>query len=331
MKAIKNKRLHDFQEARLSKKDEFYTSMKDIELELKNYLHEFSGKVVYCNCDDHENSNFFSYFYENFQKLGLKKLIATGFQNSSSISDRGTYAQYTASGSIVRKLDGDGDFRSEECISLLKEADIIVTNPPFSLFREFVQLLVDHKKKFLILGNMNAVTYKNIFPLIKDNEIWYGPSVRSGDREFRVPSDYPLTAAGSRIDEFGNRFIRVKGVRWFTNLDFDSRHVPITLNKSFSPESNPKYINYDAIEVGKTMDIPADYRGEMGVPISFLDKFCPEQFEIIGSSKTLSKKMADLVEKGTYQQGGPRFYLDNGDGTYKRMYERIVIKNKQLN
>ena len=168
MKAIKNKRLHDFQEARLSKKDEFYTSMKDIELELKNYLHEFSGKVVYCNCDDHENSNFFSYFYENFQKLGLKKLIATGFQNSSSsISDRGTYAQYTASGSIVRKLDGDGDFRSEECISLLKEADIIVTNPPFSLFREFVQLLVDHKKKFLILGNMNAVTYKNIFPLIK--------------------------------------------------------------------------------------------------------------------------------------------------------------------
>ena len=181
----------------------------------------------------------------------------------------------------------------------------MVTNPPFSLFREYVAQLVKFDKEFVIIGNMNAVTYKEIFPLFQNNQMWYGPSIRSGDREFRVPTDYPIKAAGSRSDEYGNNYIRVKGVRWFTNLD------------------------YPAIEVGKTMDIPFNYNDAMGVPITFLDKYNPDQFEILGSSKTLGQPMSQIAEKGTYQQGGPRFYLPKGDGTYRRMYERIVIRKKQ--
>jgi len=335
----------DFQQAKQAKKDEFYTSLSDIELELEHYVNHFEGKIVYCNCDDPRSSNFFHYFSTNFEKLGLKKLITTCYRSQDTedfgkkVSENAVYLEYTGNkndGSVpsiedldIKQLSGDGDFRSAESVALLKQADIVVTNPPFSLFNEYVAQLVKHKKKFIIIGNMNAVTYTNIFPLIQSNQIWYGPSIRSGDREFRVPEDYPITAAAFRIDDYGNKYVRVKGVRWFTNLDYPSRHVALALQKMYSPHAYPKYVNFDAIEVGKSKDIPLDYTGLMGVPISFLDKFNPDQFEIIGSSKTLSQPMSQIVRKGSYQPGGPRFYLPNGDGTYRRMYERIVIRKKQ--
>ncbi|QDO82470.1 modification methylase [Shewanella psychropiezotolerans] len=334
----------DFQQARQARKDEFYTSLSDIELELRHYTSHFEGKVVYCNCDDPRASNFFRYFSENFEKLGLKKLITTCYQSQDAEhfgqndSDKAVYLEYTGNNNRdsipsdqengIKQLVEDGDFRSDESVALLKQADIVVTNPPFSLFKEYVAQLVEYEKKFIIIGNMNAVTYTNIFPLIKNSQIWYGPSIRSGDREFRVPDDYPLMAAGSRVDEYGNKYVRVKGIRWFTNLDYPSRHVDLNLQKTYSPDANPKYANFDAIEVSKTKDIPLDYDGPMGVPITFLDKFNPDQFEILGSSKALSRPMSQIAEKGTFQQGGPRFYLPNGDGTYRRMYERIIIRKK---
>ncbi|QZY64080.1 adenine-specific methyltransferase EcoRI family protein [Providencia rettgeri] len=341
---VPSTRNRDFQQARQAKKDEFYTSLKDIELELNNYESYFQGKVVYCNCDDPRASNFFRYFSENFEKLGLKKLITTCYRSQNADlfgrnnTDKAVYLEYTGNNSTNRALSakmigikpliGDGDFRSDESIALLKQADIVVTNPPFSLFSEYVGQLIQHNKKFVIIGNMNAVTYSNIFPLIQSNQMWYGPSIRSGDREFRVPEDYPITAVGSRVDEDGNKYVRVKGVRWFTNLDYPSRHIDLELYKTYSPEENPKYVNFDAIEVSKSKDIPFDYDGPMGVPISFLDKYNPDQFEILGSSRSLSRPMSQIVKKGTYQPGGPRFYLPNGDGTYRRMYERIIIRKK---
>jgi hypothetical protein len=177
---------------------------------------------------------------------------------------------------------------------------------------------------------MNALTYKEIFPLFQNDRMWYGPSIRSGDREFRVPDDYPLEAAGTRIDEHGNCYIRVKGVRWFTNLDYAERHQDLVLTRKFRAEDYPRYANFDAIEVGRTSDIPLDYAGLMGVPITFIDKYNPDQFEIVGSSKTMSRPMSGIAEKGTYQQGGPRFYLSVGQGRYRRMYDRIVVRNKHL-
>lgn len=341
----KTTRNHDFQKAKRAKKDEFYTSLSDIELELAHYTGHFAGKIVYCNCDDPRTSNFFRYFSVNFEKLGLKKLITTCYRSQDANhfgqadSDQAVYLEYAgdkngdsvpdAEEIGVNPLTGDGDFRSAESVELLRQADIVVTNPPFSLFREYVAQLVEHEKKFLIIGNMNAVTYKEIFPLIQDNLMWYGPSIRSGDREFRVPDDYPITAAGSRVDEFGNKYIRVKGVRWFTNLDYAGRYKSLNLQKTYCPKSYPKYVNFDAIEVGKTMDIPFDYEGPMGVPISFLDKYNPRQFDILGSSKSLGQPMSKIAKKGTYQQGGPRFYLPKGDGSFRRMYDRIVIRKKQ--
>lgn len=341
--AARNK---DFQQARQAKKDEFYTSLRDIELELEHYVNHFKGKVVYCNCDDPRASNFFRYFSYNFERLGLKKLITTCYRSKDAElfgergCDKAVYLEYMGNQNGddvpcaellgVQTLSGDGDFRSSESIDLLRQADIVVTNPPFSLFNEYVAQLVEYKKKFVIIGNMNAVTYTSIFPLIQENKIWYGPSIRSGDREFRVPEDYPITAVGSRVDDLGNKYVRVKGVRWFTNLDYPSRHVDLRLERAYSPDANPKYANFDAIEVGKSKDIPFDYDGPMGVPITFLDKFNPEQFEILGSSKTLSLPMSKIAKKGTYRPGGPRFYLPNGDGTYRRMYERIVIRKKSL-
>ncbi len=339
-------RNRDFQEARQAKKDEFYTSLSDIEVELTHYAGHFKGKVVYCNCDDPRASNFFRYFSANFEKLGLKKLITTCYRSRDAgqfgrdDSDQAVYLEYTgdkngnripdAEEIGIKTLAGDGDFRSAESIDLLQQADIVVTNPPFSLFREYVAQLVEHNKQFLIIGNMNALTYKEIFPLFQNDQMWYGPSIRSGDREFGVPSDYPITAAGSRIDQDGNKYVRVKGVRWFTNLDYPGRHEDLDLRMRFAPSAYPKYANFDAIDVSKTMHIPVDYAGAMGVPITFLDKYNPSQFEILGSSKTLGRSMSEIAAKGTYQQGGPRFYLPNGDGTFRRMYDRIVIRNKQL-
>ncbi len=214
-----------------------------------------------------------------------------------------------------------GDFRSKECVELLRQADIVVTNPPFSLFREYVKLLVDNDKKFLVIGNQNAVTYKEIFKLFMNNKIWLGVSIHSGDRKFNVPDDYPLTAATCGVDEDGRKFIRVKGVRWFTNLEHDQRHKPYDLTGSYERhrEHYPRYDNYDAIEVSKTGDIPEDYFGVMGVPITFLDKYCPDQFEILGNSEMFAEPVTINGKLGT-----GRFYI-NG----KRMYDRILIRRRQ--
>lgn len=223
---------------------------------------------------------------------------------------------------------GPGDFRSAECIEFLEQADVVVTNPPFSLFREYVAKLFEYSKNFIVLGNVNACTYKEIFSLIQDNRIWLGPSIHSGDREFRVPDHYPLEAAGFRVADDGTKYIRVKGVRWFTNLDIPERHLEVPLYKSYSDVDYPKYANFDAIEVAKTLEIPADYNGLMGVPITFLDKYNPDQFEIVGSSRTLGRRMSEIAPKGSFVQGGPRFYLPNGDGTFRRQYDRIVIRRR---
>ena len=212
----------------------------------------------------------------------------------------------------VQYLKGDGDFRSEESIALLKQADIVVTNPPFSLFREYVAQLIQYDKKFIILGNLNAITYKEIFPLIKKNKLWFGPSIHSGDREFGVPDNYPLKAAGYRIDKNGRKFIRVKGIRWFTNLDYNERHEDLILYKTYNPEDYPKYDNYDAINVDKTKEIPMDYQGAMGVPITFLDKYNPDQFEIIGIDRYVKDN----------PNFGRRFKIQG-----REIYARILIKN----
>lgn len=336
-----NANLH---KANKAKKDEFYTQLIDIEKELKHYKEQFRGKVVYCNCDDPYESNFFKYFAANFNALGLKKLITTSYTKSpiaggqlplfevKGLKPKGKepfkielneVTDTDADGAvgltdvkwllkndanIATSLKGNGDFRSEECLELLKEADIVVTNPPFSLFREYLAQLVEYNKKFLIIGNVNSITYKECFKIIKDNKMWLGASIHSGDREFQVPDDYPLNAASSRIDSDGKKYIRVKGVRWFTNLDYEERHENLELYKKYTHEEFPKYDNYDAINVDKTADIPRDYKGAIGVPITFLDKYNPEQFEIIKFRKGDDDK--DLIVNGEFP------------------YFRIIIKKK---
>lgn len=343
----------NFNKASKAKNDEFYTQLTDIERELKHYKKHFKDKVVYCNCDDPRVSNFFHFFSYNFEKLGLKKLIATCYKNKSmdlfsvNNSEQAIYLVYEGdkNGNMVpdtaeigiKELKGDGDFRSKECIELLKQADIVVTNPPFSLFREYVAQLLEYDKKFLIIGNGNSITYKEFFKNIQDNKIWIGVTkpqlflIDNKENFAKYCSD-----TNKHIIE-GKEFWAVNisvgtPTYWFTNLDMSKRHEDIILYKTYlgNEDEYPKYANYDAIEVGKVKEIPIDYEGEMGVPITFLDKHNPDQFEIIGSSITLGVSMSKFAEKGTYSTGGPRFYIDNGDGTYKRLYDRIVIKNKKV-
>ncbi len=337
---MKNKSSNqNLRKANKAKKDEFYTQLSDIEKELGHYKKYFKNKVVFCNCDDPSVSNFFHYFSYNFENLGLKKLITTCYKNqqsdlfSQNKSEKAIYLEYIGDKNSdkvpnpeeigIKHLKGDGDFRSDECIELLKQADIVVTNPPFSLFREYVAQLMEYNKKFIIIGSLNAITYKEIFKLIKENKIWLGHSIHSGDREFGVPKDYPLTAASSRIDENGNKYIRVKGVRWFTNLDYKERHEDLILHKNYKGHENeyPKYDNYDAINVDVTKDIPADYKGFMGVPITFMDKYNPEQFEILDGIGRYSMLTGPTSKtKGTY--------LTKING--KPKYARIIIKNKKV-
>lgn len=271
----------ELRKAQKDKKDEFYTSLTDIEKELKYYKKEFENKTVFLNCDDPEYSNFWKYFSMNFDHLKIKKVMATHYEAHKQSYYLTMYRDGSGVHTDIKTLSQNGDFRSPECIELLKEADIVCTNPPFSLFRDYIKQLVEYNKKFLIIGNINIITYKEVFPLFKDNKIWIGPSIHSGDREFRVPDDYPLNASGWRIDEEGNKYIRVKGVRWVTNLDYKERHDLLPLYKEYNPKEYPKYDNYDGINIDKTADIPADYDGAMGVPITFMDKYNPEQFEII--------------------------------------------------
>ena len=306
-----------FQNAKNNKKDEFYTQLSDIESEMKHYVPHFKGKTVFCNCDDPRQSNFWRFFHAKFNSLGLKKLISTHYEPTTLFFNEKSFKmEYEGKGEPVKTyLEEDGDFRSEECVDLLKLSDIVITNPPFSLFRQYISQLVEFNKKFIIMGNMGAVTYKEFRPHFVNNKIWCGCSIKSGDREFRVPDYYPITAANSRSDNEGNNYIRVKGVRWFTNLPHKHRLEPMTLHRKYNPKSYPKYENYNAIEVSKIGDIPVDYDGEMGVPISLFDKYNPDQFEIISFDEDLPKT-SNIKPKD-------RFVL-NG----RRLYVRIVIKHK---
>lgn len=345
----KNKNL---QEAKTNKKDEFYTQLSDIERELKYYKKHFKGKVVYCNCDDPRVSNFFHYFSYNFEKLGLKKLIATCYKNqnmdlfSQNDSEQAIYLEYTGdkNGNNVpdpneigiKKLKGDGDFRSKECIELLKQADIVVTNPPFSLFREYVSQLIEYDKKFVIVGHQNAIKYKEIFPLIRDNKLWLGYGFKGGAGHF-INEHYEDYATATDRKE---GMIRVSGVHWFTNLEINKRHEDLILYKKYTPEEYPKFENFDAINIDVTKDIPMDYEGFMGVPITFMDKYNPEQFEIIGVGianlglemgikpyKPEHKKYRKEVQKRGAVDGDLYMMID---GVVTVPYSRIIIRNKKV-
>ena len=348
-KKSKNKNLH---KAKSNKKDEFYTQLSDIENELRHYKEHFKDKVVYCNCDDPRISNFFHYFSYNFEHLGLKKLIATCYKNqnadlfSQNDSEKAIYLEYTGdkNGNSVPdveeigiiKLNGDGDFRSKETIELLKQSDIVVTNPPFSLFRDYVSQLIHYDKKFLIVGHQNAISYKEIFKLLKDDKLWLGYGFKGGAGHFINKQYEDYATAGDHKEGM----IRVSGVHWFTNLDISKRHENLILHKQYSSEEYPTYENFNAININKTKDIPVDYIGYMGVPITFLDKYNPDQFEIIGLGisnsgleigvqpyKMEHKKYRKEVQKRG-AVNGDLYMMINGKVTVP--YARVIIKNKKL-
>lgn len=312
-RAGSNKLLHV---AKKSKNDEFYTQLSDIESELEYYETQFHGKVVYCNCDDPQVSNFFDYFFQNFKRLGLKKLIAACYKEQTrgllnpTESERGFSIIYSGEdgekSKVVRNsivyFQGDGDFRSHESVELLKQSDIVVTNPPFSLFREYVDQLVEYDKKFLIIGNVNAITYKEIFKLIKDNRAWLGIKLGRGISGFIVPDHYELYGTEARIDAHQNRIVSPNNCLWLTNLDHSQRHVDINLTNTYvgNEDHYPTYDNYDAINVNKTKDIPHDFDGVMGVPITFLHKFNPDQFELIKFRKGDDEKDLSINGKCPY-------------------------------
>lgn len=346
--------------AKTAKKDEFYTQMGDIERELQHYWQHFADKVVLCNCDDPYESNFFKYFALNFNQLGLKKLICTCFDGSpvqgnellldfGDFSDEPKKIAYKVEITEVRDLNGDGavdladvqyllkndknaisllkqhgDFRSAECIELLKEADIVVTNPPFSLFREYIGQLMQYEKKFVIIGHQNAITYKEVFPLLQSNQVWLGYGFKGAAAHFTSPYDDIATAGDHKKD-----MIRVSGVNWFTNLEIPKRNEDLDLIRNYSSEEYPAFDNYNAINVGRTQDIPCDYPGIMGVPITFLDKYNPNQFEIVwqASGNTRASAPSEVLNEVGYKvhpedRGGCG--VING----KRQYSRILIRNK---
>lgn len=342
----------------ISKKDEFYTQYEDVAKEMDGHRDQFLGKSVFCNCDDPFESAFFRYFALHFDELGLTRLTCTCYAGSRFAGREyplegapGAYKAvvvtvpdeplvrpdgsldlellFALPGNALSRLDGDGDFRSAECLALLKEADVVATNPPFSLFREYMALLDHHGKEFIILGNMNAATCKEVFPMLRDNRAWYGDSIRSGDRKFYVPNDYPLNATGSGIDESGQRYIRVKGVRWFTNMGSSRRCQPIELVRHYDPVEYPRYENYDAININRTQDIPLEYNGLMGVPITFLDKYSPEQFEIVmlanGNARTnVSPETLAAVHYHPHPEDRGGVGIIHG----RRVYARILIRRK---
>ncbi|WP_297788862.1 adenine-specific methyltransferase EcoRI family protein [uncultured Anaerococcus sp.] len=343
--------------AKKVKNDEFYTRLTDIEQELRYYRKHFKGKTVFCNCDDPFESNFFKYFVLNFNRLGLKKLIATCYATSPIANQQlslfdvlgGDEANkgkpykavvtkiYDATGdggidmldvaelfkigeNQLTELAGDGDFRSDECIELLKESDIVVTNPPFSLFREYVTILMDYEKQFVIMGNKNAITYKEFFPLLKSNKVWVGATSLNGGRWMIMPGNVEIQSKKTKLDTNGDIILNVAGVCWFTNLDIKKRHEDLILIKRYNAEEYPKYDNYDAIEVSKVKDIPYDYEGIMGVPITFMDKYSPYQFEVYGATESEGKGFSN----GLWHEdsGVSQPLVDE-----KRKYKRIFIKN----
>lgn len=378
--------------AKNAKNDEFYTQYHDIEKEISAYLefdaNVFRNKTILLPCDDPEWSNFTKYFAQNFSRFGLKKLISTSYAPDSKnyriayeptlfelndpqfdenktvkngkiftlASDKSGDGKIDVNDLEWSYLEGDGDFRSDEIKKLRNEADIIITNPPFSLFREFLAWIIEANKQFVIIANLNAITYKEVFPLIKNNKLWLGPSISSGDREFQVPDSYPLNAAGWRIDENGKKYLRIKGVRWFSNLDHGRRHQPLPLmtladNLKFSKHKEVKgtdtyatYDNYNAIEIPFTDAIPSDYEGIMGVPISFLDKYNPDQFDILGmcenedlynlktkvytTSECKKAYLEKFGRKGTYDLNASGVIFRNG--LLEKVYQRVLIQHKKV-
>lgn len=355
-----------FDNAKKNKNDEFYTQLSDIEKELSHYREHFKGKTILCNCDDPRVSNFFKYFALNFNEFGLKKIISTCYKNqdvdlfTQNDCEKAVYIEYEGNPSDptstdfstiqVKELKGDGDFRSSESIELLKQADIVVTNPPFSLFREYVAQLIKYEKKFIIVGHQNAISYKEIFSLIKDNKIWLGYGFKGGAAHF-INSHYKDYATAGNHKE---GMIRVSGVVWFTNLDIKKRHEDLILYKTYSPKKYQKYENYDAINVDKTSDIPMDWNGTIGVPITFLDKYSPEQFEIIGlgivgSCEFSNERKMEILDKNGLTIGKftinakgtlyrkhlstdkkPAAFKDCETGElYQSIYARILIKRKK--
>lgn len=335
-----NRSLHA---ARETKQDEFYTQLSDIEKELRHYTKHFKNKTVLCNCDDPRVSNFFKYFINNFEKLGLKKVTTTCFKNqqadlfSKNDCERGIYFEYSGEQKKQklpdptkihpRELKGDGDFRSEECVNLLKQADVVVTNPPFSLFREYVAALVESGKKFLIIGNHNAITYKEIFSLLKENKMWLG---YSHPVAFMVPDHYEMREVRSWREPDGTNWRSLGNACWFTNLDMAKRHEELILFKTFDPKEYPNYDNYDAIEVSKFADIPSDFDGAMGVPVTFLERYNPSQFKILGITdrgNVWGLKTKEYTGKEVKNPGdlNRRAVIKIGK-TYKPTYARLLIR-----
>ena len=328
------------QKAKKAKNDEFYTQLSDIEKELSHYTKYFKNKTILCNCDDPRISGFFKYFSLNFEKLKLKKLITTCYKNqqvnlfSQHKSEHAIYLEYNGDKNNnrvpdineigIHHLKSDGDFRSDECIEILKKADIVITNPPFSLFRAYVAQLMKYKKKFIIMGTLNAISYKEIFKSLKENKIWLGASIHSGDREFGIPDNQVLNTSSLRVDKDGRKFVRVPGIRWFTNIDYNERYEDLILYKKYTSEEYPKYNNYNAINVNKTKEIPMDYKGVIGVPISFLDKYNPEQFEILGCDYDVHQGLLPKLVNVNWNGKIDRGYIDG-----KRLYSRIIIKHKK--
>ena len=350
-----NSNLHD---SSRNKQDEFYTNLQLIEDELKHYKRHFKDKRILCNCDDPYESNFFKYFAMNFNALGLKSLTATCYAYScvagkeidlftpmtktphkiviTEVGDMNGDGRIDLADvewlikndkNVLTKLEGDGDFRSAECVELLKQSDVVVTNPPFSLFREYMAQLMEHKKQFLIIGNMNAVTYKEIFALIKENKVWLGN--KAGHFWFKVPDNYEEKATDFKIDESGQKWRRMGNICWFTNLDIEKRHEEMILFRRYTPEEYPKYDNYDAIEVARTADIPKDWDGDIGVPITYMAQYNPDQFELIGFWNTgnagdvLGAKYCKALSRGKeIVWNGPTV---NG----KTTYFRIIIRRKK--
>lgn len=330
----------NLQEAKNEKNDEFYTILSDVERELRHYKGHFKDKVVFCNCDDPRVSNFFHYFSYNFENLGLKKLITTCYKNqnrdlfSDHKSEKAIWLEYNGDKNDdrvpnpeeigIHHLTGDGDFRSKESIELLKQADIVVTNPPFSKFREYVTQLIKYDKKFLIVGNWNAITYKEVFKPIKEDKLWLGINSNRNFSGFIVPKHYSLHGTEARIDEDGNRIVSTNNTCWFTNLDISKRHEELILFKKYNPEVYPTYDNYNAIEISKVVDIPNDYKGVMGVPITFIDKYTPGQFEIIGADSEVKEGLLpDIVNPNWHGK------IDRAYNNGKRMYARLLIKLKR--
>ena len=335
-----NTNLHN---ASRAKKDEFYTQLVDIEKELKHYKDQFRSKVVFCNCDDPKESNFVKYFSMNFEHLGLKKLIATHYKEANLFTQEKPYKlEYTGDkngnrmpdpNEFITEMIGTGDFRSPECIELLKDADIVVTNPPFSLFREYVAQLIKYDKKFLILGQQGAVIYKEIFPLIKENKMWLGYD-NGGTKWFQVPSDYDIPTESRKKTVSGVKYFSMGSVNWFTNLDVAKRHEQMILYKKYDPAEYPKYNNYDAININLKADIPIGYEGIMGVPITFLDSYNPDQFEIIwqasgNSYANMPKEILKVVNFIPNVPGAEGAGQGVGVVNGKKVFSRILIKKRQ--